>query len=558
MPSTRNVTPRPHSVAALLAETVRRHPERAAMREKGLGGWTSATWFDVGRTVAEGARWLAAQRGTGAMSIVAAPSAAHTIVELAALIAGRSVNPVYADAPTTEVARVLTLVAPRWVAVDAAAAPTIADALPAGAEVVPLDELVAAWRARAAERIRTEDGAGFETEAVVAELHAVAAADDGGEPSVYLQSTGTTGPAKVIDLPVSALLAATWAVRDSVDHAHPRFAAILPSGHISHQLINVFAATLLAGEVCYGGGIDTLVEDLRAVRPTVLFGAPLLFDEVIAEVRRGLEGSAIGRWLGRRLADDVARRLDAGEIRRGDVSLVGRLVGGKAARALGLQRAGELFSGTSPLDPEAHALLGALGWFVRNTYGVSECGGAATISGRTTMVPGELGEAVEGMTVTTSAGGEILLRGESLLRGFLGQPPRSVDEPLATGDLASRHGAALRFAGRASRLVDVGGRRLDLDALERDAAAALPGTTVVVAPADDGPALYAFGSRDLDAVRAALPPGLTDEIAALAAVDAVLDGSHGELGPTGKLRRWRVHEVWRDRLVPRRAAALVA
>ncbi|MBA3288570.1 MAG: hypothetical protein H0U21_11185, partial [Acidimicrobiia bacterium] len=63
---------------------------------------------------------------------------------------------------------------------------------------------------------------------------------------------------------------------------------------------------------------------------------------------------------------------------------------------------------------------------------------------------------------------------------------------------------------------------------------------------------------DLDAVRAALPPGLTDEIAALAVVDAVLDGSHGELGPTGKLRRWRVHDVWRDRLVPRRAAALVA
>ena len=231
----------------------------------------------------------------------------------------------------------------------------------------------------------------------------------------------------VIDLPVTAILAAAWAVRDVVD-PHPRFLAFLPAAHVSHQLINVFAATLLAGEICFGGGggigrdAEDLVADLRRCQPTVMFGSPLLFAEVANEARRTLERHVVGRAIWRRLERETQRSLDHGVIVRERESLLGRLIGRRLRKALGLQHAREMFSGTSPLDPHVHAFLGVVGWFVRNTYGISECGGAATISGPHRMTPGELGVAVDGMELETDGDGQLCVARSVEHAGVSGLP----------------------------------------------------------------------------------------------------------------------------------------
>jgi long-chain acyl-CoA synthetase len=349
-------------------------------------------------------------------------------------------------------------------------------------------------------------------------------------------------------------------VRDVIAHDHPRFAAILPAGHISHHLINVFSATLLGAEVCYGGGLASLVEDLRAVRPTVVFGSPLLFGEIESEIRSDLGRSRRGRRILARLDARRDRHLEAGEIRRGDVTLLGRLVGRKAARAVGLHRARELMSGTSPLDDHTHAFLAAIGWYVRNTYGLSECGGAATISDRRRMVPGELGRPVEGMRVHQAADGEIVLAGPSLMRGYLGEPERAASDELGTGDLAVRSLGALRFECRASRLIFAGPERVNLDAVERSTAAVLDVDAVVIAPGRSGLEVYVVGDRRPTPadVLAALPDPLRDLVDGVATASGALVDGAGLIGPTGKVRRWRVQEHWRGQLGPVPAPAVAA
>jgi long-subunit acyl-CoA synthetase (AMP-forming) len=202
-----------------------------------------------------------------------------------------------------------------------------------------------------------------------------------------------------------------------------------------------------------------------------------------------------------------------------------------------------------------------MGWFVRNTYGVSECGGAATISNRTAMVPGELGGTVEGMTVDITDDGEVLLAGTSMMRGYVGSPPLAPGEPFATGDLVSRHREALRFECRRSRLVSIGGERINLDHLERSAAAALPAANVVIVPVDGALSLYAFGvsvtADDLRSMLASPPVAAFRAVVLAAVIGRGLDGANGEIGPTGKVRRWRVHELWADHLAPVTAAILV-
>src|SRR5205823_4224895 len=158
---------------------------------------------------------------------------------------GWSINPVYCDAAPGEIERVLAAVQPRVIAVDQPAAhPQVREA--AGVEVADLAELFADWRPAARSGV----------DATVAALQAASAPDrppscepaPDEAPALLLQSSGTTGPAQVIQLPVTAMLQAAWAVRRVVD-PHPRFLAFLPAAHVSHQLINVFAATLLGGEV---------------------------------------------------------------------------------------------------------------------------------------------------------------------------------------------------------------------------------------------------------------------------------------------------------------------
>jgi acyl-coenzyme A synthetase/AMP-(fatty) acid ligase len=265
--------------------------------------------------------------------------------------------------------------------------------------------------------------------------------------------------------------------------------------------------------------------------------------------------------------------LARGEIRPGDASPVGRLVGRLAARQLGLQDAREIFSGTSPLDPATHAFCGAIGWYVRNTYGVSECGGAATISGRDRMVPGELGQPVDGIELVVDDDGEILLAGQTLMRGFIGQPAQEPGTRLATGDLGewTADGSALLFRGRRSSVIETPAGPSTLDAVEHDAEQAFPGTTaVVVRHGADGDRLGLLLVRregfdgaiaTTHAVRqwVAAQVAADTHVAAIAAAvvdDRQLDVTAGEVGPTGKVRRWMVATTRGAAFMPSPASAV--
>jgi long-chain acyl-CoA synthetase len=361
----------------------------------------------------------------------------------------------------------------------------------------------------------------------------------------------------VIDLPVTAVLQAAWAVREAVD-AHPRFLAFLPAAHVSHQLINVFAVTLLGGEVCFGsgGGIgrdpEQLVTDLRESQPTVLFGSPQLFAEVVEEARRTLQRGVLGRVIWRRLEVQTQRSLERGVITRSP-SVTGRIIGRQLRKSLGLRQAHDMFSGTAPLDATLHAFLGAVGWFVRNTYGLSECGGAATVSGPDRMTPGELGGAVEGIDLKTDTSGQLWLRGPSLMKGYLGRSPLTAGDWLPTGDLVQPSSrGTFCFHARMSSLVPIPAGRTTLDEVERAANQVYAGVTAVaVADEDRTVSLFLFtGADEMHTVQVG-PEITAPELECVRRVAIVPDApsaARHEIGPTGKVRRWVICAHWKHHL----------
>ncbi|WP_099038969.1 long-chain-fatty acid--ACP ligase MbtM [Mycobacterium neglectum] len=84
-----------------------------------------------------------------------------------------------------------------------------------------------------------------------------------------------------------------------------------------------------------------------------------------------------------------------------------------------------------------------------------------------------LGDAIAGMSVrieprddaTTTGGagldvGEIMIRGSSMMSGYVGEPPRGGDEWFATGDLGYLVDGGLVVCGRAKELITIAGRNI--------------------------------------------------------------------------------------------------
>jgi O-succinylbenzoic acid--CoA ligase len=199
--------------------------------------------------------------------------------------------------------------------------------------------------------------------------------DDPHDPTaVAIATSGSTGPAKTVLLPASALLASASATHDRLGGA----------GH-----------WLLALPVEHVAGLQVLVRSLIAgTRPTVL-------DLTGGFTAGGFAAAAAGMRPGRRYTSlvptQVVRLLDAPGTAARDAlrSFDAVLIGGAATAPSLLERAA------------------AAGVRLVTTYGMSETGGGCVYDG----VP------LDGVRVELDEdGGRILLGGAVLARGYLGDP----------------------------------------------------------------------------------------------------------------------------------------
>lgn len=108
---------RPTTFAALLATTVHVHANQPAMAFEAGGQRRVVSWGELGAMITHASGWLARQAGPHTLSIVAEPSAGYQLLELAALVSGWSVNPIYEDTSPAELRRILEIVEPGVVAV---------------------------------------------------------------------------------------------------------------------------------------------------------------------------------------------------------------------------------------------------------------------------------------------------------------------------------------------------------------------------------------------------------------------------------------------------------
>jgi long-chain acyl-CoA synthetase len=200
-------------------------------------------------------------------------------------------------------------------------------------------------------------------------------------------------------------------------------------------LSHSFGKTLLCGIIHVGlptyvdGRIDKLVENLAIVRPTLMCGAPRIYEKVYNRVVTTTREAGGAKWKIFNWAFGVGRQVSAlqqqGKEPTGSLKfkhgLADRLVFSKIRNRLG-GRIRVLVSGAAPLSKEIAEFFHAAGIKILEGYGLTETSAGAFVNRPGHFKLGSVGLPMGDLELRIAEDGEIELRGVPIMRGYHNLP----------------------------------------------------------------------------------------------------------------------------------------
>jgi long-chain acyl-CoA synthetase len=242
--------------------------------------------------------------------------------------------------------------------------------------------------------------------------------------ATIMYTSGTTGNPKGVMLTHGNLVSNACAA-DSVAPRLPEHVQLswLPYSHIYARTVDHYISLVSAILLCLAESAETVVQNLEETQPTHLSAVPRFYEKVLTAFA----------------APDPAE------------------TGRRLRRVFG-KRIQWLMSGGAPLPrPIADAYLGA-GLNLLQGYGLTETSPVITSNRPDRNKPGTVGQALPGVDVRIAPDGEILTRGDLVMRGYWNNAEATVesirDGWFHTGDLGSLDGEGyLSITGRKKELM---------------------------------------------------------------------------------------------------------
>ncbi|HXG65521.1 MAG TPA: long-chain fatty acid--CoA ligase [Blastocatellia bacterium] len=248
--------------------------------------------------------------------------------------------------------------------------------------------------------------------------------------ATLLYTSGTTGEPKGVmlthrNLTSNALNCYRWL---HLDKRRDVALTYLPFSHIferSAWYLYVYAGAVIA----YAESIDAVARNLAEVRPTVMTSVPRMFEKLYARIiERGTSASFPRRqiflWaleVGKRWAERRDRGESIGPLLSLQHKIADALVFKKWREAVG-RRVRLFISGGAALAPEiAYAFSGA-GLTILQGYGLTETSPTISCNTESRNRIGTVGPVVDGVNVRIAEDGEILVKGDTVMKGYYNRP----------------------------------------------------------------------------------------------------------------------------------------
>ncbi|MEV7793253.1 AMP-dependent synthetase/ligase [Streptomyces sp. NPDC087512] len=585
------VPPLTGGLADSLFETAARTPALPMLARRSADGseaWRQVTAAEFRDEVVALAKGLVACGITpgGRVAVLAPTRYEWTVFSYALWTVGAEVVPIYPTSSRDQV---------EWILRDAGCVAVLVEdeqsVMTVGSVCASLPALRHVWQLDAGALDTLVARGEFIPSATVDSLRRIVLPDT---TAVVAYTSGTTGRALGCALSHRSLAAtcdtllAGWGHTVAPEGEQGAVLAFLPFSHVYGLMIQ---------SLCVRGGLlmaheprmteEALASALRSFRPTYFYAVPSLLERLYKTFLRTAQESGRGALFERAAgtARDFAAALERRRLGRGpgpgfdlrmQHALYERTVYRRLREALG-GRVRRATSGGSPLSRELSLFYEGIGVYVHDGYGLTETGGGLTMQPLGREKSGTVGQPLPGTEIRLADDGEILVRGPSLFRGYVGDEAatRRVLRGgwLATGDLGHLDDEGyLAITGRKKDIIVTSGGKSVVPAPLEERLRMHPLVHQAVVVGDNRPCVGALITLDpqfLKHWRASLGPGaagdapvrearvenaLRDEVArAVAAANSAVsrsesirvfrvlpepfDVSNGLLTPSMKLRR---------------------
>lgn len=262
--------------------------------------------------------------------------------------------------------------------------------------------------------------------------------------AMLMYTSGSTGQPKGV---MHSFESITRASEHIVQHTesligmrtHGRSISYLPLAHVFERAW-VECASMVSGkgQLFFAEALDTFLKDLQRARPTTFISVPRL-------------------WL--KFQQGVLTKMPAEKLERLlRIPLVGRLVGRKVLKGLGLDQVLLAGSGSAPISAELIAWYRRLGLNLMEGYAMTEDFAYSHNSSPTLNEPGYVGSPAAGVEARIGEDGEILIKSPGQMIGYYKRPELNAecfteDGFFRTGDRGEyRADGLLKITGRTKEL----------------------------------------------------------------------------------------------------------
>lgn len=421
----------PTTLNEVFNSAVDRYRESEFLRFKSGGEWRSLTFGEVARRVRELALGLheLGIRAGDRIAIWSENRPEWNLADLAALAIGAVDVPIYATQTRLQVEYILADSAARAIFVSPAFAEDallMKSRIPELEFVIALDET--SRRAVGVEELVDKGRALYGRRPDLYEsLWGNAKAED---LATILYTSGSTGDPKGVMLTHKNLTANVMNSARWLELGRRRELALtyLPFTHIFERAVWYLYAHIGA-TIAYAESIETVARNLLEVQPTAMTSVPRMFEKIYAKIiERGLSAGFPKRqiflWslgVGRRWAEKKDRQEPIGMLLDLQHRVADALVFKKWREAVG-GKVRFFISGGAPLAPEIGYLFLAAGLPILQGYGLTETSPSISCNTETRNRIGTVGPVMDGVTVRIAEDGEILCKGNTIMKGYYNRP----------------------------------------------------------------------------------------------------------------------------------------
>ena len=397
------------------------------------------------------------------------------------------------------------------------------------------------------------------------DAEAAAAALGPDDVLTLIYTSGTTGPPKGVELTHGNLVPVIHGVADLV-HLEPgdRLISWLPAAHIAERDANHYIPIVYGASITCCPNPREIVQFLPQVRPNWFFAVPRIWEKLKAGLEAMLAAQteeqagpikaalsdAIEAVRLRQAGEEVPADLQA-RVEKADAEIFSGL-----RTMLGLDEVRTVGVGAAPTPREVIEFFHAIGIELAELWGMSETCGYGTLNPPGKVRIGTVGPPSPGVELRLAEDGEVLVRGDFVMKGYRNKPEATADTVdqdgwLHTGDIGTLDDEGyLSIVDRKKEIIiNAAGKNMSPANIEATVKSSSPligqacvigdarpyNTALIVLDADVAPVWAA--QNGLEATDLAT---LASEPKLLAAVEQAVEEANAKLARVEQVKRFRI------------------